>query len=158
MKLLDIIDGKALVPQLQSNERDDVLTELVDGLVTSGALPKAIRDDILNLLIERERKGSTGFGKGVAVPHAKHKKIKKMVATIGVSSRGVDFNALDRAPVYSVIMLLSPEDKPDEHLQAMENVFRNLQKDTFRRFLRQSTTAKEITDLIKEADAQKLQG
>ena len=99
----------------------------------------------------------TGFGKGVAVPHVKSEKIKKIVATIGVSSRGVDFNALDKAPVYSVVLLISPVDAPDQHLQAMENIFRNLQKDTFRRFLRQATTDKEILDLIEEADTHQLQ-
>jgi mannitol/fructose-specific phosphotransferase system IIA component (Ntr-type) len=110
------------------------------------------------MIIDREKHGSTGFGKGVAVPHVKHEKIKKMVATIGVSQAGVDFNALDKAPVYSVVLLLSPKDRPDEHLQAMENIFSNLQKDMFRRFLRQSTTQEQIVELLQEADAQQLQG
>jgi mannitol/fructose-specific phosphotransferase system IIA component (Ntr-type) len=94
----------------------------------------------------------------VAVPHVKHEKIKKMVATIGVSARGVDFNALDKQPVHSIVLLMSPAGRPDEHLQAMENIFRNLQKDTFRRFLRQATTRDEILELIEEADAHQIQG
>jgi mannitol/fructose-specific phosphotransferase system IIA component (Ntr-type) len=158
MKLADFIDSKALVPQLKGAKRDEVITELVDSLVESGSLPKALRDDVISMIIDREKHGSTGFGKGVAVPHVKHDKIKKMVATIGISARGVDFNALDKAPVYSVVLLMSPKDKPDEHLQAMENIFRNLQKDTFRRFLRQATTRDEILELIEEADAHQIQG
>lgn len=156
MKLSDFIVSKALVPQLSSNERDLVINELVDALVASDAVDATLRDDLIKLITDREKKGSTGFGKGVAVPHVKHKKIKKMVATIGVSATGVDFNALDKAPVYSVVLLLSPEDKPDEHLQAMENIFRNLQNDTFRKFLRQATTRKEIVELISEADNHQL--
>jgi mannitol/fructose-specific phosphotransferase system IIA component (Ntr-type) len=64
----------------------------------------------------------------------------------------VDFAALDRAPVYTIVLLLSPTNEPDKHLEAMENLFRHLQKDTFRKFLRQSTSAQEIVDLIREAD------
>lgn len=157
MKLADFIVTKALAPQLQATERNEVVVELVDALVGAGSVDKSIRDEVIALISEREKHGSTGFGKGVAVPHAKHKKIKKMVATIGVSSTGVDFNALDKSPVYSIVLLLSPEDAPDAHLQAMENIFRNLQKDMFRRFLRQATTAKEIQDLIKEVDEHQLQ-
>ena len=157
MKLGDFIDIKAVVPELKSTERDDVIGELLDALVESGSLDASLRDELAKQIIDREKHGSTGFGKGVAVPHVKHAGIKKMVATIGVSQRGVDFNALDKAPVYSVVLLLSPEDKPDEHLQAMENIFRNLQKDMFRRFLRQSGSADDIKDLISEADNHQLQ-
>ncbi len=158
MKLGELVESKALVPQLASTQRDEVITELVDAMVSAGALPKTLRDDVIAKIIAREKKGSTGFGKGVAVPHVKHPKIKQIRATIGVSSRGVDFNALDKAPVYSVVLLMSPEDKPDQHLQAMENIFANLQKDTFRRFLRQATTAEDILGLIEEADSHQLQG
>ncbi len=158
MKLADIIINDALIPQLESTDRDDVIHELLDEVIAAGAAPKNLRDDLSKLIIDREKKGSTGFGKGVAVPHVKHPKIKKMAAAIGVSARGVDFNALDKAPVFSVVLLLSPEDRPDEHLQAMENIFRNLQNDTFRRFLRQATSAQDIRELISEADNQQLSG
>jgi len=158
MKLGDFIDSKALVPQLTSVKRDEVIVELVDALVASGSLDAKMRDEVIKLIVEREKHGSTGFGKGVAVPHVKHEKIKNMTATIGISAQGVDFNALDKAPVYSVVLLVSPKDKPDEHLQAMENIFRNLQKDTFRRFLRQAGSSQEILDLIEEADTHQLQG
>ncbi len=158
MKLLDFVLTDALIPELASTERDDVITELVDAAVAAKGVAKTHRDALIKEIIGREKHGSTGFGKGVAVPHVKHEKIKKMVAAIGVSQKGVDFNALDKAPVYSVVLLLSPADKPDEHLQAMENIFSNLQKDNFRRFLRQATTAEAIKDLLHEADTQQLAG
>lgn len=158
IKLSDFVRNEALVPQLQSTRRDDVIAELVDAVIQSGGLDGSLREEVIGLIIEREQRGSTGFGKGVAVPHVKHKKVKKMVATVGISERGVDFNALDKAPVYSVVLLMSPMDKPDEHLQAMENIFRNLQKDTFRRFLRQASTSQEIMDLVHESDGSQLQG
>ncbi len=158
MKLNEFVLEKAIIPQLKSADRDEVINELIDALIAAGAAPKAIREELIKHIIDRERHGSTGFGKGVAVPHVKHDKVKKMVAAIGVSQQGVDFNALDKAPVFTIFLLLSPNDKPEDHLHAMENIFSNLQKDTFRRFLRQASTIEEVTDLLNEADAQQLQG
>lgn len=158
MKLQDFVIIDASVAQLKSTDRDGVIRELTEGLVKAGAAPKTMKEELIKQIIEREKHGSTGFGKGVAVPHVKHEKVKKMSAAVGISEQGVDFNALDKAPVYSVVLLLSPKDRPVEHLQAMENVFSNLQDDTFRRFLRQVTTLEQLQDLITDADAQKLHG
>ena len=156
MKLQDLVVKDAIVPQLKSIERDEAIVELIDSLIAAGAAPQAIRDDLIKYVLDREKKGSTGFGKGVAVPHVKHDKIKKIAATIGVSQQGVDFNALDKAPVYSIVLILSPWDRPNEHLEAMENVFSNLMLDTFRKFLRQATTIEEVHELLVEADAKQL--
>lgn len=158
MKLSDFVVTEAIIAELESTQRDEVIVELVDALVQAGAAPQNLRDELVSEIIDREKHGSTGFGKGVAVPHVKHDKIEKMAAAIGVSQKGVDFNALDKAPVYSVVLLLSPKHKPDEHLQAMENIFSNLQKDTFRRFLRQSSSREDILELMNEADTQQLAG
>ncbi len=156
MKLAEFVVTDAIVPQLQATERDEVVAELVDALIAAGALEADLKQDTIDKVIERENHGSTGFGKGVAVPHVKHDKLGKMAAAIGVSQAGVDFNALDKAPVYAIVLLLSPKDKPDEHLQAMENIFSNLQNDTFRKFLRQAETTQAVLDLIEEADNQQL--
>jgi mannitol/fructose-specific phosphotransferase system IIA component (Ntr-type) len=158
MKLSDIVAEGAIVAQLRSSERDAVITELVDALVSSGAAGANLRDELVTRVLDREKRGSTGFGRGVAVPHVKHKSVTKMRLAIGLSHRGVDFNALDKQPVYSVFMLLSPEDQPEEHLKAMEVVFKHLSKDTFRRFLRQSNTVEDVKSLLEEADSQHLAG
>ena len=152
MKLREFIVAEAVVPELKATERDGVIRELVGSLSAAGALPADAVDEVVAALIKREQNGSTGFGKGVAVPHVKHAKVKKMAGTIGRSANGVDFAALDHQPVYSVVLLLSPENQPQQHLQAMNIVFSNLQKDMFRRFLRQSATREAITDLLDEAD------
>jgi mannitol/fructose-specific phosphotransferase system IIA component (Ntr-type) len=148
----------AIVPRLKSAQRDEVIAELVESLVTSGSAPARLRDDLVKSVLERERRGSTGFGRGVAVPHVKHKTVKGMAAAIGLSDRGVEFNALDKQPVFSVFLLLSPEDRPEEHLQAMEVIFKNLSKDTFRRFLRQAASVDEVRTLLEEADNSLLAG
>ena len=152
MKFSEFIVKEAIKPELEAKDRDGVLSELVNALADAGAVPKAAVDEVLAALIKREKNGSTGFGKGVAVPHVKHPKVKKMAGTIGRSVGGIDFAALDHQPVYSVVLLLSPDNQPQQHLQAMNIVFTNLQKDTFRKFLRQSTTPEAIAELLDEAD------
>lgn len=158
MKLTDIVHPDAIVPQLQARERDDAIRELVTALVTSGAVEAEAVPALVERLLERERKGSTGFGRGVAVPHVKHRSVTAIRAAVGISPAGIDFNALDKQPVYTIFLLLSPEDRPEEHLQAMETIFKNLSKDTFRRFLRQSSSAEAVIGLLDEADHQQLGG
>ena len=152
MKLNEFILKEAIVADLKATDRDGVIRELVESLAAAGALPQGAVEEVVAALIKRETNGSTGFGKGVAVPHVKHAKVKEMAGTIGRSSAGVDFAALDHQPVYSVVLLLSPENQPQQHLQAMNAVFNNLQQDTFRRFLRQSDTREKIAELLEEAD------
>jgi mannitol/fructose-specific phosphotransferase system IIA component (Ntr-type) len=158
MRMLQLVADNVIVPKLKGTQRDDVITELVDALIEGGAASPRLREELVKAVLERERRGSTGFGRGVAVPHVKHKSVKSMSAAIGLSERGVEFNALDKQPVYSVFLLLSPEDRPEEHLQAMEVIFKNLSKDTFRRFLRQAQTVDEVRTLLEEADNQLLAG
>lgn len=154
MKLSEIVVEGAIVPDLGSSERDETISALVDSLVSADAVSGAVRDELITRLLAREQKGSTGFGRGVAVPHVKHPGIERMSAAIGLSPGGIDFNALDKQPVYSVFLLLSPEDQPEEHLQAMEAIFKNLSKDTFRRFLRQASSVEDVKTLLDEADHQ----
>jgi nitrogen PTS system EIIA component len=152
MKLKDFITYESIIADLKAPDRDGALRELTESLAAAGALPATAVDEIVAALIKREQNGSTGFGKGVAVPHVKHAKVKRMAGTIGRSAAGIDFAALDHQPVYTVFLLLSPENLPQQHLQAMNIVFSNLQKDMFRRFLRQSTSREAIVDLLEEAD------
>ncbi len=158
MKLSQIIADGAIVSKLASRDRDEVVAELVDALITSGSAAASLREELISRVLDREKRGSTGFGRGVAVPHVKHKSVSKMAAAVGLSQSGVDFNALDKQPVYSIFLLLSPEDKPEDHLHAMEVIFKNLSKETFRRFLRQATTIDEVRTLLEEADAQQFAG
>ncbi|MEM1186005.1 MAG: PTS sugar transporter subunit IIA [Planctomycetota bacterium] len=158
MKLSEIVVERAVVPELQATDRDGVIEELVGSLVEAGAASETDRPVLIERLLAREQKSSTGFGRGVAVPHAKHASVSGISVAIGVSRGGVDFASLDKQPVYSVFLLLSPEDQPDAHLTAMEAIFRHLSKDTFRRALRQTTNVDEIKTLLVEVDAQNLGG
>jgi mannitol/fructose-specific phosphotransferase system IIA component (Ntr-type) len=152
MKLADIVAKDAIIADLQATDRDGVIKEMVDKLVEVGKVSAEAAPEIIKAIIKREKQGSTGFGKGVAVPHVKHEASKDLIASIGRSSNGVDFAALDRASVYIVVLLLSPPDKPEDHLQAMETVFRHLQRDNFRKFLRQAQNVQQLVDLVDEAE------
>ena len=152
MKFTDFVCFKATIPELKAKDRDGAIAELVSALEKAGRLKKGSGDEIVKMLIERENEASTGIGKGIALPHIKYQGIEDVVAVIGQSSSGIDFSALDKQPVYSVILLISPIDNPDKHLRAMENVFKRLQQEKFRKFLRQSRSAKEIEDLLREVD------
>lgn len=158
MKLSDLVAQKAIVGQLMGQDRDAVVAELIDALIAAGAIGGEHRAELIKRVLDRERRGSTGFGKGVAVPHVKHKDVIRMTAAIGLSTAGIEFASLDKQPVYSVFLLLSPEDRPEEHLHAMEVIFKNLSKDTFRRFLRQAGSEQEVRSLLDEADAQHISG
>ncbi len=153
MKLLDIVVSNAIIPDLAGSERDQAISELVKALVQSGALSPELQDEFVKAIVKREKRGSTGFGHGVAVPHVKHSAISKMAVAVGISRTGIEFNALDKQPVYSIFLLLSPEDKPEDHLDAMEAIFGNLSQETFRRFLRQAGSVQDVLTLLEEADA-----
>lgn len=152
MRLLDFIVEGAIVTPLAHAERDGVILELLDRLIAVGAVDASLRETLKLRAMEREKSGSTGFGRGVAVPHVKHPSVKRISAALGISPKGVEFQSLDRQPVYTVFLLVSPEDKPDEHLQAMEALFKHLNKESFRRLLRNAGSREEVIAVLKEAD------
>ena len=152
IRSLSITNDHDFMEELKATDRDGAIAELVRALQAAGKISKGNCKKIIEAVIARENEASTGMGKGVAIPHVKHKAVADVVATVGQSSVGIDFAALDKQPVYSVILLISPADQPDKHLEAMEKVFRHLQQDRFRKFLSQCQNAHQIEDLLREAD------
>lgn len=152
MEFADFVCYEALIPELKAADRDGTIAELVSALDNAGRLGQDNREKIIKEVIKREKEASTGMGKGIAVPHVKHKAVTDVIAAIGCSSAGIDFSALDKQPVYVVVLLISPTDNPDKHLQTMEHVFKHLQQEKFRKFLRQAQTVEQIKVLLSEAD------
>jgi PTS system nitrogen regulatory IIA component len=152
MKLSEFVCIEATITELQASDRDGAIMELVLALGETGRFNKGKSREITSEVIKRENEASTGLGKGVAIPHVKHKAVKEVIAAVGLSSKGINFFALDKQPVYSIILLISSVNDPDKHLQAMENIFRHLQQEKFRKFLRQCRSAEQVEDLINEAD------
>ena len=152
MKLSDFVITDAAIPELQATDRNGVIREMVNSIASAIGMTEEEAVAVSKAVIQRENQGSTGIGKGIAVPHIKHAAVKSIVGAIGGSKSGIDFSSLDKAPVYSVLLLISPSNKPDQHLEAMESLFSHLQRDMFRKFLRQSETVEAIMDLLQEAD------
>jgi len=156
MKLNELVPEGAITTSLHSTQRDDVIGEMVDLLIASGSVPPEGRDELIKKILDREQKGSTGFGRGVAVPHVKLSGVTQMAVAIGLSKVGIDFNALDHQPVYTIFLLLSPIDRPEEHLQAMVAIFNQLGKQSFRRQLRQAESVEDVRSLLTEVDSQQV--
>ena len=152
MKFSDFVHLNAIKASLDSVEKEGVIQELVASLVEAGAINESEREGIVAAIMKREDLGSTGIGRGVAVPHTKHASVDRLIGTVGVSSEGVDFNSLDGEKVHLFFLLISPPDRPGDHLRALENISRQLRNDTFCRFLKQSSSVKDMQQLLEEAD------
>lgn len=152
MKFSDFVDDKAIRAELTAHDKEGVIAELVESLVSSGAINGDEKDSIVQAIMKREELGSTGIGRGVAVPHTKHASVEELVGTVGVSSEGVDFTSLDGEKVQLFFLLVSPPDRPGDHLRALENISRQLRDDAFCRFLKQAKSLEDIQQLLEEAD------
>lgn len=153
MKFADFVSPKAIRAGLQANTKEEVIRELTLALVDAGKVAKEQYESIVKAILKREELGSTGIGRGVAVPHTKHPSVNELVGTVGVSQHGVDFNSLDGERVHLFFLLISPPDRPGDHLRALENISRQLRSDTFCKFLKEAGAADEIQQLLQEADA-----
>ena len=152
MKFSDFVKTEAIKSELSSSDKEGVIRELVTSLVESGQLGTDDQESIVQAILKREELGSTGIGRGIAVPHTKHPSVDKPVGTVGVSHTGVDFQSLDGEQVQLFFMLISPPDQPNEHLRALENISKQLQDETFCRFLKQSKTSEDVQQILEEAD------
>ena len=152
MKFADFIRVQAIKADLVAEDKDGAIRELVAGLVASQDIMEGEQEGIIKAIMKREELGSTGIGRGVAVPHTKHPSVSRLIGTVGVSVEGVDFNSLDGEKVQLFFLLISPPDRPGDHLRALENISRQLRDDTFCRFLKQAKTADDVQQLLDEAD------
>ncbi len=156
MKLTDFVVPGAVIPSLQVSNKEAAIRGMVDSLVQSGNIKANDADGIVAAILKREELGSTGIGRGVAVPHTKHASVDRLIATVAISPTGVDFASLDGEDVYILFLLVSPPDRPGDHLRALENISRHLRNDNFCNFLRQCKSAQAIIDLLEEADSSQL--
>ena len=152
MKFADFICNEAITARLAAEDKEAVIAEMVGALVTANGISAEDRDSIVAAVMKREELGSTGIGRGVAVPHTKHPSVDRLVGTVGISEGGVDFDSLDGEKVNLLFLLISPPDRPGDHLRALENISRQLRDETFCKFLKQSKTAADVQQLLEEAD------
>ncbi|MBP9866257.1 MAG: PTS sugar transporter subunit IIA [Candidatus Omnitrophica bacterium] len=150
MKITEFLDKRGIKMDVESSEKEDVLKELVDVL----AEVKDVGDKklILKALIDRENLGSTGIGQGIAIPHGKTDKVKEIVAVLGISRKGVNFDALDGESVYLFFLLVAPKDNPGPHLKALAQISRLLRDSFFCELIKRCQTPEEVFELIRKEE------
>lgn len=152
MNLSEIYREETILEDLKSMTKNEAIKEMVDVLRNVKALPASKADDILMAIVRREEMGSTGIGQGVAVPHVKHAGVKNLVGAFARSKEGIEFQALDGAPVHLVFLLVSPQDSVEPHLNALKKISALAANHDMRRFLTNAKDRSEIAELMAEAD------
>lgn len=152
MKLSALISCDRIVPDLQSDTKREAIRELVQALVAAGGIPARQSGGVLRSLLKREELGSTGIGKGMGVPHARHGSVKRPLAAFGRSAEGIEFDSIDGQKVHLLFLLVSPPDAGDEHVKALTRISMLVKDEDMGRFLRQAKGAEEIAQLFAEAD------
>jgi mannitol/fructose-specific phosphotransferase system IIA component (Ntr-type) len=152
MRMSDFVVREAIVPELTATSKEAVIREMVDSLRATGAFKSRDPEDVVKAILKRELLGSTGIGRGVAIPHAKHASVDRLLGTIALSKPGVAFDSLDGEPVHVFILLISPQDRTGDHLRALENVSRSLKDEYFVQSLRKATTRDQIWGLLDESE------
>lgn len=147
---VEFFSVEACVPDLQATTRDAALEELVGAAIKGGVLPKGRKDQAFEGLIAREERGSTGLGRGIAIPHAKIDGLRRHGGVIARSAEGVDFRAIDGEPVHAMVVLVSPENRAEEHLEMLRFISTIARDPDFASFIRQATTAEQIFEVLRE--------
>jgi fructose-specific phosphotransferase system IIA component len=154
MKFSDFVANDAIRSHVQADSKEGVIREMVQALVDAGKIASGDQESIVKAIMKREDLGSTGIGRGVAVPHTKHPSVSRLVGTVAVSPVGIDFESLDGDPVQLFFLLVSPPDRPGDHLRALENISRQLRDESFCKLLKAAKGPVEIQHLLEEADSQ----
>lgn len=152
MKISEILNEDLLIPNLQSKNKKGVLEELAGVLVGQRKLPDL--EKVVEVLLDREKLGSTGIGDGIAIPHGKIKDLEGVVASFGRSRGGVDFESIDQKPTHLFFLLVAPENSAGIHLKALARISRLLKDPSFRKRLMEAESKEQLFQIISEEDAQ----
>lgn len=156
MKIMDFLSKKAIIVDIKSAKKEEVIRELVEALIEAGEIEKRSRNKLVEALMAREALGSTAIGQGVAIPHAKSDSVDKLVGAFGLSKKGVDFDSLDGEPAYIFFLLVAPQDSAGPHLKALARISRLLKDKYFRDSLRACTDDKAVIKIITQEDEKKV--
>jgi PTS system nitrogen regulatory IIA component len=154
MRMSDFVVREAIIPELKATTKEGAIREMVESLQAASHFKGSEPEEIIKAILKREQLGSTGIGRGVAIPHSKHVSVDRLIGTVAISKVGIPFDSVDGEPVHVLFLLISPQDRPGDHLRALENVARSMRDDGFVRSLRQSTTREAVWELLGEAPLQ----
>ena len=150
MTLNEIVHAEHIVPDLKAANRWEAIDELVDTLVSNGAIAKSDRDAVIDVVRTRENSMSTGIGYGIGIPHASTDLIENVVGALGRSKNGINFEALDNQPVTLVVLFLVPQGQFQKHLHTLANIARQLHNSEFRTALENAEDAASICQILRQ--------
>jgi mannitol/fructose-specific phosphotransferase system IIA component (Ntr-type) len=145
-----LISTDQIIPEMKATERWPAIVELVDLLVTQGKIKPDDREGILASLKQREETMSTGIGFGIAIPHCSSDRLGEVVAAFGRSTGGIEFDALDNAPVKFVVLFIVPKNQFQTHLRTLASIAKFLNDRSVRDSLGQAKSAPEISEIFRD--------
>jgi mannitol/fructose-specific phosphotransferase system IIA component (Ntr-type) len=151
MALANLLSAEQIIPEMKATERWPAIVELVDLLVSLGKIKPADRDPILASLKQREETMSTGIGFGIAIPHCSSDRLEEVIAAFGRSSGGIEFDALDNAPVKFVVLFIVPKNQFQTHLRTLASIAKFLNDRSVRDNLGSAKSAAEILSIFHGA-------
>ena len=146
MLLTQILHPNSVKVPVESTDKEDTITELVDLLAANGLFSD--RDVALDAVLTRERTQSTGTGSGIAIPHGKCDAVKELVMAIGIAHNPIEFESIDGKPVTIIILLVSPANQTGPHIQALARISRLMLNEEFKAKLEKASSAEEVYDLL----------
>ena len=149
MKILDVLKREAVLDDLKSQDKKGVIDELAAPIVRIADVNQA---DLVDVLMAREKLGSTGIGGGIGIPHGKLKGLDSLLLSFGLSRKGVDFESMDGKPTHIFFLLITPENSTGLHLKLLAQISKILKNDPFRDGLLHAVDGDEIYRIIKEED------
>ena len=149
MNIFDVLHKEAILDDLKALDKKGVLEELVTPIARIAGIN---HENIVKVLMERERLGSTGIGDGVGIPHGKLKGLESLVLGFGLSRTGVDFESMDGKPTHIFFLLITPENSTGLHLKLLARISRILKNELFKENLLKATSRDEIYSIIKEEE------
>ena len=147
MEVNEFVNQNLIKMELQSKDKDSVIEEMIDIMVKNGIVSD--KEEVVKKAMEREAKGTTGVGRGVAIPHVKSDAVKKAAVAFGRSSEGIDYGSMDEKPSYLFFLITVPEESHDEHLKILAQLSRNLVHDDFRDSLLEAESAEEVMGILE---------
>lgn len=150
MSLASLLSSEQIIPEMQATERWPAIVELIDLLVSLKKIEPASREGILAALKQREETMSTGIGFGIAIPHASSEDVADVVAAFGRSEKGIEFDALDNAPVKFVVLFIVPKNQFQTHLRTLASIAKFLNDRTVRESLATAATKEDILAIFQE--------
>jgi PTS system nitrogen regulatory IIA component len=151
MTITELLSPPLVIADLKATTKADVLAELTDALVAHD--PTLHREQIIQVLVEREKLGSTGIGDGVAIPHGKLKGLPSLMLSFGRSREGVNFDSMDGKPAHLFFLLVAPEESVGIHLKALARISKLLKDSVVRRKLVDAGDAEAICQLISDEES-----